>query len=390
MTTWMPTLSARALWNEPAVADAPGPLRRDWALVGAMLIAAVVEFIVRDEIVWPVVSIAVFLAVVVALPWRRQHPFAITVAFFGTVGVLTALQLALDVDWEGLYSAVVVLVLPYCLFRWGAGRHALIGLLVLLSTATVSMFQPDISVGDIIGGYLVLLFPALLGLEIRTLGQARAQQIDQARSTEREQLARELHDTVAHHVSAIAVQAQAGQAVAPVDPEAAVTALSVIEEEASRTLAEMRGIVGALRGDGADFAPQPGIADLDRLARATTGLPVDIETHGELSDLGPTVDAAIYRLVQESVTNAVRHARNASAVRVRIDGEAEAVRLRIHDDGDPVGANAASSGGGYGLVGMHERASLLGGTITAGPDNRRGWTVHAVLPRTANAKGSRA
>ena len=349
-----------------------------------MGIVALVEGVLRTHMVWRVLSIVLFLAMVATLPWRRRHPLAITVGFFGIVGGLTIASLITDSAWEGLNSSIVVLLVPYALFRWASGRHAVLGLLPMLVTATLSMFQPGITGGDVIGGYLVLLFPAVLGAEIRALSTARAQQLEQARSTEREQLARELHDTVAHHVSAIAVQAQAGQAVGVSDPAAALHALSIIEEEASRTLAEMRGIVGALRADGDDhveLAPQPGIADLDRLARNTSGVAVEVEFHGDIGDVRPSVDTAVYRIVQESITNANRHARNASRICVRVDGEPDAVRLRIHDDGDPVG-HRPSAPSGYGLVGMTARATLLGGTLTAGPDTGRGWTVHAVIPRT--------
>lgn len=385
MSPSIPTLSLRTLYNEPAVVDPPGPMRRDWALVAVLVVAGLVEGIVRDDVVWRIPSIVLFLAIIAALPWRRRHPLAITAAFFGTVGVTTALSLLVDADWEGLYSAVVVLLLPYALFRWASGRHALLGLVPMLAAATLSMFQPDITAGDIIGGYLVLLFPAVLGAEIRALSSARAQQIDQARSTEREQLARELHDSVAHYVSAIAVQAQAGQAVGPANPDAALQSLAVIEEQASRTLAEMRTIVGALRNTGdPELTPQHGVADIDRLAKNTVGLPVEVELHGELAELRPSVDSALYRLAQESITNAVRHARNASRVCVQVEGDATSVRLRVHDDGDPTGNHASTtSRSGFGLIGMTERVELLGGTVHAGPDPRRGWAVDAVLPRSA-------
>ena len=159
-------------------------------------------------------------------------------------------------------------------------------------------------------------------------------------------LARELHDTVAHHVSAIAIRAQAGRVVGATDPAGALDALAVIEREASRTLAEMRGIVGALRADDdVELAPQPGIADLDRLARNTSGVAVEVEFHGDIGDVRPSVDTAVYRLVQESITNANRHSRNASMICVRIDSEPDAVRLRIHDDGDPVGSRPLASSG---------------------------------------------
>jgi signal transduction histidine kinase len=188
---------------------------------------------------------------------------------------------------------------------------------------------------------------------------------------------------VAHHVSAIVIQAQAGRTVATSDPQAAVEALKVIEAEASRTLAEMRTMVGALRkGEETSFAPQAGVADIRRLAERAGDAPrVEVAPSGELDDLTPSVDAAVYRLAQESITNALRHARRATRVVVAIAGEPDCVRLTVTDDGEAgaVGLNGTS---GYGIVGMTERAELLGGTLHAGPNHERGWTVTAVLPRS--------
>jgi signal transduction histidine kinase len=179
-------------------------------------------------------------------------------------------------------------------------------------------------------------------------------------------------------VSAIAIRAQAGRTLAVSRPGAAVEALEVIEDAASRTLAELRAIVGALRdGDEPDRTPQRGVADIARLAATTDGPRVDVELSGDLDALRPMVGAAIYRIAQESITNAVRHARQATLIAVRVTGEDDCVRLVVRDDGEATAGAAA----GYGLAGMTERAALLGGTLEAGPSSGRGWTVTAVLPR---------
>ena len=206
------------------------------------------------------------------------------------------------------------------------------------------------------------------------------------RSQERVQLARELHDTVAHHVSAMVIRAQAGRVVAPSDPGAALDALRVIEDEGSRTLAEMRIMVGALRDrEDADLAPQNGIADIERLAGSLDDEPrVQVRLTGDLDALSPAVGAATYRIAQESVTNALRHARNATRIDVQVVGEDHAVRLTVHDDGEPV--HASSVAPGYGVVGMTERAALLGGTLAAGPRPDHGWVVDAVLPRAGPSR----
>ncbi|MCL1594137.1 MAG: histidine kinase, partial [Actinomycetia bacterium] len=210
-----------------------------------------------------------------------------------------------------------------------------------------------------------------------------SREIDHVKLTEREQLARELHDTVAHHVSAIIIQAQAGRTIAGTDPDAATSALEVIEEEATRTLTEMRMMVGALRdGQEADLAPQRGIADIERIAHTAEDMPrVDIHLTGDLDNLMPTVDTAIYRLAQESITNAIRHARHATVIDVSVAGDEDYVRLIVSDDGAVVAPGRDPAG--YGLVGMTERATILGGTLEAGPRSDRGWIVSAVLPKTA-------
>jgi signal transduction histidine kinase len=162
----------------------------------------------------------------------------------------------------------------------------------------------------------------------------------------------------------------------------AVDTLAVIEETAKRTLAEMRAMVGALRGgDDPSRTPQEGVADLRRLAERAAGtLRIDVELTGDLDDLSPLVDAAVYRIAQESITNALRHARHASCVSVRVVGRDDRVELTVSDDGSAAHATP-SDATGYGLLGMSERAKLLGGTVTSGPGTGGGWAVVATLPR---------
>ncbi len=207
---------------------------------------------------WRPVAIVLCLAVVLLLPWRRTHPLAVVAAAFGAVTAVSVAALVGADEPVGLDTTVCVVLLHYSLFRWGSGREAAIGLAIILVAAVVGFASDSPGVADVVFGTMFLLFPAALGASVRFRGTARLRELDQVKLREREQLARELHDTVAHHVSAIAIQAQAGRTVAGADPAAAVRALEVIEEEASRTLAEMRTMVGALReGEDAELAPQP-------------------------------------------------------------------------------------------------------------------------------------
>lgn len=374
--------AVRALWAEPRVPQPPARVWRDWLLVVLLVPTAVLEGVLRDDVIWRPVALGLAVALVFTLPWRRTHPLAVVVVAFGAVTAVS-LASAWSVDGPvGLNTTAFIVLLPYSLCRWGAGREVAIGLAVIVLAGAVGFAVDYTSVADTVFGSLFLLFPAALGASVRFRGTARLRELDQIRLREREQLARELHDTVAHHVSAIAIRAQAGRVVAASRPEAALDALGVIEEEAIRTLAEMRGMVGVLRdrGEAAELVPHRGIADLQRLARGVGDRPrVEVALSGDLDDLGAPVGAAVYRIAQESITNAVRHARRATRVDVSVAGDPDCVRLTVRDDGDA--GSTGRSWTGYGLVGMAERAMLLGGTLEAGPGPGGGWTVSAVLPR---------
>jgi signal transduction histidine kinase len=371
---------ARSLWNEPRAPNPPPPQWWDWAIVAAVVPAAIVEVVVSDDVVWPAASIAMAVVLAPAVLWRRRQPLGAAAPAFGVCIGADIAGVVAGVRWEGLNAHAFMVMLIYALFRWGSGREAVVGLLLPLVAVFLSAF--DTPVGDVVGATLFVLFLAALGAAFRYRGVERLRGRDQARLREREQLARELHDTVAHHVSAIAIQAQAGRTVAAARPEAVLDALVVVEKEASRALTEMRTIVGALRrGEQSDLAPQPGVADIERLAQSNGNQPrVDVTLTGELADLSPSVDAALYRLAQESVTNALRHARHATLVNVVVTGDPDRVRLTVWDDGEGRPSVPGSSAG-FGLLGMAERARLLGGTLEAGPGRDRGWTVHAELPR---------
>ncbi len=370
--------AVRSFLAEPPVPDPPARVWRDWALLYAIPVSALLETIFRQDLVWRPVGLVVCLGVAVTLLWRRTHPLLVTaIAFGATTLVDTAARLFADEPTAVLLTTGFLLVLPYSLLRWASGRDAAIGMGLILGLHAVAEIANG-NLGDLVLGAAFFLLAAALGASMRYRTGARLRERDQVRLRERERLARELHDTVAHHVSAIAIRAQAGRALAASQPGAAVEALEVIEDAASRTLTELRALVGALRdGDEPDLTPQRGVADISRLAGTTDGPRVDVELSGDLDGLRPMVGAAIYRIAQESITNAVRHARQATLIAVRVCGEDDCVRLVVRDDGEAI----AGAVPGYGLAGMTERAALLGGTLEAGPGSGRGWTVTAMLPR---------
>ncbi len=345
---------------------------RDWALVGAVTVTALLETGLRDDVVWRPFATALALGLVWPLLWRRTHPLAVVAVTFGAVIALNVATLLTSTDSVGLYTMIYILVLPYALLRWGSGREIAVGLAIIVVAYALGIAADYTNVGEAFAAAVFALSPAVLGAMVRFQATYQAAEKEQIKLLEREQLARELHDTVAHHVSAILVRAQAGRVVAATDPDAPMAALAVIEGEAARALTEMRLMVGALRdGETADLAPQQGVRDLPRLAAAAgDSPPVTVELLGDVDDLRPAVTAAIYRLAQESMTNALRHARHASRIDVRVNVESDSVQLTVVDDG--VSHPSGRSPSGYGLVGMAERATLLGGTLEAGPGRDRG------------------
>ncbi|MCC8244047.1 sensor histidine kinase [Saccharothrix luteola] len=368
----------RSTWGEPRPHHPPRRVWRDWALVGALVPAAALEMALRSDLPWPGLWAVVVIGLAPTLLWRRTRPLLVLVIAMAATGLVPLLT----GERVEPYTTAFVLILVYSVVRWGSGREAVVGLAIVLGGVCVSIALRRLAPVDAIGGLTVMFTATALGVAMRYRARLRTRELDQAKLVERERLARDLHDTVAHHVSAIAIRAQAGLATAVTQPDAATDALRLIEAEASRALTEMRAMVRVLRRDEpVDLAPSPRIADLGQLATSTrTGPSVEVGLAGDLDGVHPSVDAAVYRLAQEAVTNARRHARHATRIEVRVDADDTSVHLRVSDDGDPSAGTADEPG--YGLIGMVERVDLLGGTCTAGPDRDRGWTVTATLPRT--------
>jgi signal transduction histidine kinase len=375
----------RSVLDEPPAPSPPSRVWRDWVLVAVVVVAAVLEVTLREDMPMPWLSLLVTAGLAPTLLWRRTHPFLVVAVAFGVSLVVDVGLIIADAPGLDMYTMIYFLVLPYALFRWGSGREVLAGLEIILVAAAAGLVVSWTGVGDLVGGAAVLMSSMALGIAARSQHGSRHRRLEQAKAEERIELARELHDTVAHHVSAIAIQAQAGRALASSSPETSVEALEVIEAEASRTLAEMRAMVRVLRNqEPADYAPQPGVADLARLGGTSPAGPrVVVELSGDLTALPATVDAAVFRIVREAVTNSLRHARNATLVDVRVEGYPSSVRLLVRDDGDQGPGRLSAIGPGFGITGMVERATLLGGSCSAGPWPDRGWVVEAVLPREA-------
>ncbi|MFJ3406976.1 sensor histidine kinase [Promicromonospora sp. NPDC090134] len=375
----------RSVWDEPRPADVPARAWWDWALVGVFVAAAVIEGIARPDVPGRWLQVATVVLLAPTLLWRRTYPLLMVAVAFVVSGV-PAVLLGRELDLGG---AVFMLVLAYALFRWGSGRAMVLGGALILAKVGVNAALGFLSWTDVAAGLVILSAAFALGLAFRYRAGARRREREQVALLERERLARDLHDVVGHHVSAVAVRAQAGLAVSRTDPTAAVEALRVIEGEATRALAEMRTLVRALRSDEAPAAgattgapvergPGPTLADVERLAD-TAAPPVRVVVEGDPGPVSAAVGSAVHRIAQESVTNARRHARGASGIAVLVTVRDQDVRLHVSDDG---ATPARPARDGYGLAGMRERAALLGGTLSAGPDDAGGWAVEAVLPLT--------
>jgi len=199
---------------------------------------------------------------------------------------------------------------------------------------------------------------------------------------ERLRIARELHDVLAHTVAGLNVQAGAAADAVDDAPEQAKTSLHAIRQHSRAAMAELKATVGLLRGDASDAprTPAPGLAQLDALLQTVTdaGVQVDVSVAGTARPLPGAIDLTAYRILQESLTNVVRHA-HASAARVLIRYDLDEIVVEVDDNG-PGPAAAGNGAGGYGLVGMHERAAAVGGALEAGPRPGGGFRVHAELP----------
>jgi signal transduction histidine kinase len=221
----------------------------------------------------------------------------------------------------------------------------------------------------------------------RSEAAERAMREREARATasaseERRHVARELHDVVAHTVSVMLIQAGAARQVVRTSPDRAEESLLAVEATGREAMAELRSLLGVLNeaGEGAGLAPQPGVDQLvalvDRIRQA--GLPTDLEIDGEARSLPASLDVTVYRIVQEALTNALRYAERARTL-VHLTYESAQVRVEILDDG-PTPTSDAPESSGRGVVGMHERASQVGGRLEAGPRLGGGYAVRAWLP----------
>jgi signal transduction histidine kinase len=307
---------------------------------------------------------------------------------------LAALQLAVAVstvdDNDPMGVILPVLVAVYSVGAHTRGRALALGSLVVLGGIAAAMIADGSSLN--VSGFLFFGFflggPFLAGIAIRirreresSLARERDERARAAVAEERTRIARELHDVVAHAISVVVLQARGGRRSLASEPEEARRALDAIEATASQALAEMRRLLGMLRADdeAVGLAPQPGVAGLGALVEQVrdAGLPTELHVEGKARELPPGVDLSAYRIVQEALTNALKHAGTRARARVVVTYEDDGLLLEVVDDGT---GPAQSNGDGHGLTGMRERVSVFGGRLESGPRPEGGFAVKARLP----------
>lgn len=325
------------------------------------------------------------------LVWRHRYPVAVA---YG-VSAVTLVYIGAGFPYGPVFISLALacfaaIVAEHRRAAWGAvgllwAGHLLIGhwLYRLLPPADDGPTPWAQELGITAWVLAILAVSELVRIRREQWALARAERAAAEKrkvNEERLRIARELHDVLAHSISVINVQAGVGLALLDSDPEQARSALTTIKAASKEALGEVRQVLDTLRTPGdAPRAPAPGLDRLPELAEqaAAAGLRVDIATGGDARALAPGEDLAAFRILQEALTNVVRHSGSRTA-RVRLSWRPRVLELRVDDDGPPTGG--PSGGSGNGLVGMRERAAALGGTIEAGPRPDGGFRVTARLP----------
>jgi signal transduction histidine kinase len=324
---------------------------------------------------------------------RRRYPWVAAPA----VAVAYLLATQLDVDEVAARLPVLVMIYTAAAMLELAEAAAIAALLAAAVVVALGDAQSDgTNYNQYLAQLLTLLVCFLVGRTVhtqraytraleeraRTAEAGREATAREAVFSERRRIARELHDVVAHHVSVMGVMAAGARRALVRDPAAAGEALGTIEQTGRTTLRELRRLLDVLRKDDetdAALSPQPGVAGLEALVAQVreAGLPVELVVSGEPEQLDPGIDLTVFRIVQEGLTNALKHAGPATAT-VRVAFAKDRVELRVDDDG--AGGVDGRPGAGHGLVGMRERVSLYGGTLSAGRGAGAGYSVVATIP----------
>jgi signal transduction histidine kinase len=331
------------------------------------------------------VAAAVAFVATASIAFRRRFPTAVGIV----VPLLYAIELGFWGDPQIICASIGYFCALYALAVWTSPRRFALGLAFLVASFFIASFGPKGSFHNTVLFSVVTVVVILLVRRVLGDRERRAQLAERERDVaareavveERARIARELHDAIAHNVSMMVVQAGAERRVLEGGGGTTREVLETIEQIGRGALTEMRRLVGMLRNDARDpLAPQPGLDDLSGLVEqvADAGLPVQLHVEGERRALPVGIELSAYRIVQEALTNALKHAGEAQAT-VTVRYGTDSLELEIVDDGVGAG-HAAVAGGGHGLVGMRERVALYGGRFDAGRSQSGGFTVRVLLP----------
>jgi signal transduction histidine kinase len=357
-------------------------VRLDWAFAAVFTVLLQVEVWVTGPVDNPVAASLLGSLVTLGVAVRRRYPELVGIGaglladlFAGVWGPPSVISYGLA--WMFCMYAFAVWARP----RWFAAGLVAIAVGGLVSVAGPVSLQNTVQF-VVVSTVVILLVHRLVGdreRRVRMADRERELASREAVVEERARIARELHDVIAHHVSMIVLQAGAERRVLD-ESDSSREVLETIERTGRSALSETRRLLGMLRAEEEDpLAPQPRLRDVPTLIGQVreAGLPVELEVEGSPPELSAGVELSAYRIVQEALTNALKHAGDAHA-RVRISYGPESVEIEVSDDGP----GHPESGGGHGLVGMRERVALYGGRFAAGPGEAGGFTVHVSLPVT--------
>ena len=377
----------------------------DLAVAAAVAVLAVVEVAtvsrkaVPGERVADGFAYALVIAGSVSLIWRRRAPI-------GVLAIVTAVLATFWLRGHGALLAVLGLPALYAVAAhaehrrraWWAITVACVSLMIV---ASVSVFdKPDGFVYlEAVSVAAFLIAASAAGVLIRnrerifvdTERRAAAAEADRLAEAERavirerSRIAREMHDVVAHAMSVVAVQAAAGREIVHTNPDKAAEVFAKIETVGRESLTELRRMLGVLRetgDDAASLSPQPGIADIAAAVTrsSATGVATELVIEGRQQPLPPGVELAAFRIVQEALTNVLKHAGKSASATVRISYERNDLVVEVIDDGRGAATSLSSIGTGNGLIGMRERVEIYGGKFTSGPRPGGGYAVRAILP----------
>ncbi|ONI82729.1 two-component sensor histidine kinase [Saccharothrix sp. ALI-22-I] len=302
----------------------------------------------------------------------RPADFAMAIALYTMVAYVGRRQGLLYAVWLAVGT-----------FVWAVWRMSATAETALFLFMIAVVFGFSWAMGEFVGARRA--YHSELEQRLKLLETERDQQARIAVGEERSRIARELHDVVAHAVSVMVVQADGAGYAIKTNPDLAEAAVRTIADTGRQALTEMRRLLGVLRSEdqsGTQWAPQPDAGDLRELTEncRAAGLPVRLETTGDLHSLPAGLGLGVYRIVQEALTNTLKHAGSGASAIVRVTHADDHVEVEVADDGFGTPHDLVAVSGGNGLIGMRERAGVLGGTLEAGPNPGGGWRVRAVLP----------